>query len=81
VGISAYQSAKFAVEGFSEPLSNEADPLGIRVTIVEPGGFRTDSSMVPVDGAPPREERAVHSLDRKCSETDQHNDTHGRSLF
>ena len=42
VGISAYQSAKFAVEGFSEALSNEVGPLGIRVTIVEPGGFRTD---------------------------------------
>ena len=42
VGISAYQSAEFAVEGFSEALSNEVGPLGIRVTIVEPGGFRTD---------------------------------------
>jgi NAD(P)-dependent dehydrogenase (short-subunit alcohol dehydrogenase family) len=42
VGIAAYQSAKFAVEGFSEALSNEVGPLGIRVTIVEPGGFRTD---------------------------------------
>ena len=42
VGLSAYQSAKFAVEGFSEALANEVGPLGIRVTIVEPGGFRTD---------------------------------------
>jgi NAD(P)-dependent dehydrogenase (short-subunit alcohol dehydrogenase family) len=42
VGLSAYQSAKFAVEGFSEALSNEVGPLGIRVTIIEPGGFRTD---------------------------------------
>jgi NAD(P)-dependent dehydrogenase (short-subunit alcohol dehydrogenase family) len=42
VGLSAYQSAKFAVEGFSEALSNEVRPLGIRVTIVEPGGMRTD---------------------------------------
>jgi NAD(P)-dependent dehydrogenase (short-subunit alcohol dehydrogenase family) len=44
VGVSAYQSAKFAVEGFSESLANEVGPLGIRVTIVEPGGFRTDWS-------------------------------------
>src|SRR5262249_16150494 len=42
VGLSAYQSAKFAVEGFSEALWNEVRPLRIRVTIVEPGGFRTD---------------------------------------
>jgi len=30
------------VEGFSESLSREIGPLGIKVTIVEPGGFRTD---------------------------------------
>jgi NAD(P)-dependent dehydrogenase (short-subunit alcohol dehydrogenase family) len=41
-GLAAYQSAKFAVEGFSEALLNEVGPLGIRVTIVEPGGMRTD---------------------------------------
>ena len=41
-GLSAYQSSKWAVEGFSEVLAREVGPLGIRVTIVEPGGFRTD---------------------------------------
>jgi NAD(P)-dependent dehydrogenase (short-subunit alcohol dehydrogenase family) len=41
-GMGAYQTAKFAVEGFSEVLSNEVKPLGIKVTIIEPGGFRTD---------------------------------------
>ncbi|MDP4097790.1 oxidoreductase [Paenibacillus sp. P96] len=41
-GLSAYQSAKFAVEGFSEVLINEVKPLGIKVSIIEPGGFRTD---------------------------------------
>jgi NAD(P)-dependent dehydrogenase (short-subunit alcohol dehydrogenase family) len=41
-GLSAYQSSKWAVEGFSEVLLKEVGPLGIRVTIVEPGGFRTD---------------------------------------
>jgi NAD(P)-dependent dehydrogenase (short-subunit alcohol dehydrogenase family) len=41
-GLSAYQAAKWAVEGFSEALSKEVAPLGIRVTIVEPGGMRTD---------------------------------------
>jgi NAD(P)-dependent dehydrogenase (short-subunit alcohol dehydrogenase family) len=41
-GRSAYAAAKFGVEGFSEALSKEVAPLGIKVTIVEPGGFRTD---------------------------------------
>ena len=41
-GLSAYQTAKFGVEGFSEVLNNEVKPLGIKVTIVEPGAFRTD---------------------------------------
>ena len=35
-------AAKFGMEGFSESLSKEVGPLGIKVTIVEPGGFRTD---------------------------------------
>ncbi len=41
-GIGAYQTAKFAVEGFSAALRNEVRPLGIKVTIIEPGVFRTD---------------------------------------
>ncbi|MEA2589729.1 MAG: hypothetical protein QOH66_2656, partial [Actinomycetota bacterium] len=41
-GLAAYQTAKFGVEGFSEVLANEVKPLGIKVTIIEPGGFRTD---------------------------------------
>jgi len=41
-GVSAYCATKFAVEGFSEALAKEVAPLGIHVTIVEPGYFRTD---------------------------------------
>ncbi|MEV6349953.1 oxidoreductase [Actinoplanes sp. NPDC051851] len=41
-GLGAYQAAKWAVGGFSEVLSREVAPLGIRVTIAEPGGMRTD---------------------------------------
>ncbi len=42
IGRAPYAAAKFAVEGFSESLSKEVGPLGVKVTIVEPGGFRTD---------------------------------------
>ncbi|MCC9621107.1 SDR family NAD(P)-dependent oxidoreductase [Thalassospira sp. MA62] len=37
-----YCATKFAVEALSEALSKETAPLGIKVTIVEPSGFRTD---------------------------------------
>ncbi|GAA0463961.1 short-chain dehydrogenase/reductase [Paractinoplanes deccanensis] len=48
-GMGAYQTAKYAVEGFSEVLAAETAPFGVKVIIVEPGAFRTDwqgSSMV-----------------------------------
>lgn len=41
-GWGIYCSTKFAVEGLSEALSQELAPLGVRVTLVEPGPFRTD---------------------------------------
>ena len=41
-GLSAYQAAKWAVGGFSEVLAKEVAPLGIKVTILEPGGMQTD---------------------------------------
>ena len=42
IGWGVYCSTKFAVEGISEALHQELAPLGIRVTVVEPGFFRTD---------------------------------------
>jgi NAD(P)-dependent dehydrogenase (short-subunit alcohol dehydrogenase family) len=41
-GLSAYQSSKWAVGGFSTCLAAEVGPLGVRVTVLEPGGMRTD---------------------------------------
>ena len=41
-GWGIYNSTKFAIEGLSEALAAELAPLGIGVTIVEPGPFRTD---------------------------------------
>lgn len=40
-GFGIYNAAKFALEGFSEALAAELAPLGIQLTIVEPGPFRT----------------------------------------
>lgn len=41
-GSGYYAASKHAVEGFSDALHAEVSPLGIRVTCVEPGPFRTD---------------------------------------
>jgi NAD(P)-dependent dehydrogenase (short-subunit alcohol dehydrogenase family) len=55
IGRGPYASAKWGIEGFSEVLDREVGPLGIKVTIIEPGGFRTDfagSSSSIRDGIP-----------------------------
>ena len=39
---SAYAASKFAVEGLSLSVAQEVEPFGIKVTVVEPGFFRTD---------------------------------------
>lgn len=41
-GGSIYCSTKFAIEGFSEGLAKEVEQFGIKVTLIEPGPFRTD---------------------------------------
>lgn len=41
-GSGYYCATKFAVEGFSEALAQEVEPLGLKVIIVEPGPFRTE---------------------------------------
>ena len=58
-GLSAYQSAKWAVGGFSSVLAAEVNPLGIQVTVLEPGGIETDwagsSMQVPPISEPYRQ--------------------------
>ncbi|MDI1333586.1 oxidoreductase [Pseudomonas sp.] len=41
-GFGVYCSTKFAVEGLSEALHAELAPVGVKVTVVEPGYFRTE---------------------------------------
>jgi NAD(P)-dependent dehydrogenase (short-subunit alcohol dehydrogenase family) len=73
-GLGAYQTAKFGVEGFSEVLANEVAAFGLKVIIVEPGGFRTDwmgSSMTMHDpGADYRDAMSfIHELRRTANGT------------
>jgi len=41
-GLAAYQASKWAVGGFSEVVAQEVAPFGVKVTVLEPGGMRTD---------------------------------------
>jgi len=41
-GFGIYNASKFALEGFSEALAQEITPLGLKLTLVEPGPFRTN---------------------------------------
>ncbi|MBN9889298.1 SDR family NAD(P)-dependent oxidoreductase [Salipiger abyssi] len=48
-GFGFYAATKFAVEGYSESLSREVKHLGINVTVIEPGGFRSDFAGASLD--------------------------------
>ncbi len=65
-GRGAYSAAKWGVEGFSEVLAKELAPLGIKVTIVEPGGFRTDfaGSSTTIRGGRPEYDSTVGATAR-----------------
>lgn len=73
-GLGAYQTAKYAVEGFSEVLHNEVAPFGIKVTIVEPGAFRTDwgGSSMTVAPVGADYEATVGAIHRYRAEADGH---------
>jgi NAD(P)-dependent dehydrogenase (short-subunit alcohol dehydrogenase family) len=58
-GLAAYQSAKWAVNGFSSVLAQEVTPLGIKVTVLEPGGMRTDWAGSSMQIDPVRDEYAA----------------------
>jgi NAD(P)-dependent dehydrogenase (short-subunit alcohol dehydrogenase family) len=71
-GMAAYQSAKHALEGFSNVLDAEVAPLGIRTTIVEPGPFRTDwgGSSMTFHPVSPDYEQTVGRMNAFRKETD-----------
>jgi len=68
----AYQSAKFAVEGFSEVLASEVAPFGVKVIIVEPGAFRTDwqGSSMELHEVGPDYDETVGAMNRYRAEND-----------
>jgi NAD(P)-dependent dehydrogenase (short-subunit alcohol dehydrogenase family) len=65
-GVGSYQAAKWSVGGFSEVLAKEVEPLGIHVTVIEPGGMRTDwaGSSMRIDDVRPEYQATVGALTR-----------------
>jgi NAD(P)-dependent dehydrogenase (short-subunit alcohol dehydrogenase family) len=65
-GVGSYQAAKWAVGGFSEVLAKEVGPLGIHVTVLEPGGMRTDwaGSSMRIDDVRPEYQATVGLMSR-----------------
>lgn len=66
-GSGAYAAAKAAMEGLSQSLAQEVAPLGLRVTAIAPGGFRTDFL-------------SDHSIRRSAAGTDAYARTVGAAL-
>ncbi len=66
MGRAPYSAAKWGVEGFSEVLAKEVAPLGIKVTLIEPGGFRTDfaGSSTTIDPGRPEYDSTVGTAAR-----------------
>jgi NAD(P)-dependent dehydrogenase (short-subunit alcohol dehydrogenase family) len=54
-----YTGSKFALEGICETLAQEVEPLGIKLTMIEPGGFRTEFAK----GSRVRTQRIIEDYD------------------
>jgi NAD(P)-dependent dehydrogenase (short-subunit alcohol dehydrogenase family) len=69
-GVGAYQSGKWAVEGFSGVLAKEAGPLGVKVTLAEPGAMRTDwaGSSMDIPAISPHYDATVGAMGRYLRE-------------
>lgn len=74
-GWGIYNSTKFAVEGLSEALAHELKPLGIGVTIVEPGPFRTDF----LGGSLAQTEKRIADYEASAGKTREYQQTNNGS--
>ena len=70
LSISSYSASKFALEGWTESLRLEVNPLGIKVVLVEPGSYQTDIwtrnavlGKKTIDGSSPNRERGERMRD------------------
>ena len=63
-GVGYYNATKFAVNGFSEALKKEVEPLGIKVLLVMPSGFRTDWAGRSANDAPATIEDYAETADK-----------------
>ncbi|MCR6482982.1 SDR family NAD(P)-dependent oxidoreductase [Amycolatopsis sp. OK19-0408] len=81
-GMTAYQSAKWAVGGFTEALAAEVAPLGIKLTVLEPGGMRTDWGGASMANPPVSEpyEATVGASARAMADFEQHANSDPRKV-
>jgi len=73
-GRAAYSAAKWGVEGFSEVLAREMALIGVKVSVIEPGGFRTDfaGSSTVLDSGRPEYDAVVGAAVRMQREYNGH---------
>ncbi|MCL4765699.1 MAG: SDR family NAD(P)-dependent oxidoreductase [Hyphomicrobiaceae bacterium] len=71
-GFCFYSATKFAVEGMTEALAGEVAGFGVRVTLIEPGPFRTDFRSRSMQSAPAMKAYAetVGKFRKALSDTD-----------
>ena len=77
--VGAYHASKWALEGFSQSLAQEVASFGIKVTLIEPGGFSTDwggSSAKHATELPDYAEVRKHFLEQRSQRVSKSGDPH-----
>jgi NAD(P)-dependent dehydrogenase (short-subunit alcohol dehydrogenase family) len=74
-GSGYYSAAKFALEGMSDALRKEVAPLGIKVTVIEPGAFRTEFAGRSLKGSAKEIEDYEQTVGPRRKQNDKTNGT------